>query len=301
MKKPFLAALIAATALVPAVASAQDRHRGREARQNDSGQNREGQRQWRQESRSGDRGDRQARPEGAPRGNWRSQQPAAVAAPAPAPQQQQQFRRDRSQWNGGQQGQQTRRGNWNGGQQAQQPQQAPQQQFRRDRGQANGAQVQQRGEWRGRGDGDRGDRNRNWQQGQQQRRDWRGNNNNWRGDRAGNNNWRDNDRGDNRRWSNSWRRDGRYNWRGYRNSNRNIFRMPRYYAPHGYGYGYRRFSIGVTLGALLFSQNYWIDDPFYYRLPPAYGQYRWVRYYNDALLVDIYTGEVVDVEYDIFW
>jgi hypothetical protein len=26
-----------------------------------------------------------------------------------------------------------------------------------------------------------------------------------------------------------------------------------------------------------------------------------VRYYNDALLVDIYTGEVVDTVYDIFW
>ena len=72
-------------------------------------------------------------------------------------------------------------------------------------------------------------------------------------------------------------------------------------SPRGYNYGYRRFSIGVTLGSLLFSQNYWIDDPFFYRLPPAYGPYRWVRYYNDALLVDIYTGEVVDVEYDIFW
>ena len=52
---------------------------------------------------------------------------------------------------------------------------------------------------------------------------------------------------------------------------------------------------------MLFSSNYWINDPFYYRLPPAYGPYRWVRYYNDALLVDIYTGQVVDVEYDIFW
>ena len=41
--------------------------------------------------------------------------------------------------------------------------------------------------------------------------------------------------------------------------------------------------------------------PYDYRLPEAYGPYRWVRYYNDALLVDIYTGEVVDTVYDIFW
>ena len=33
----------------------------------------------------------------------------------------------------------------------------------------------------------------------------------------------------------------------------------------------------------------------------THGPYRWVRYYNDALLVDIRSGQVVDVEYDIFW
>ena len=32
-----------------------------------------------------------------------------------------------------------------------------------------------------------------------------------------------------------------------------------------------------------------------------HGPYRWVRYYDDVLLVDIYSGEVVDVIYDFFW
>ena len=41
--------------------------------------------------------------------------------------------------------------------------------------------------------------------------------------------------------------------------------------------------------------------PYAYRLPEAYGPYRWVRYYNDALLVDIRDGRVVDVVNDIFW
>jgi hypothetical protein len=36
-------------------------------------------------------------------------------------------------------------------------------------------------------------------------------------------------------------------------------------------------------------------------LPPAYGRFRWVRYFGDVLLVDIYTGEVVDVVHDFFW
>jgi len=102
-------------------------------------------------------------------------------------------------------------------------------------------------------------------------------------------------------WNRQWRDDRRYDWRGYRNGNRSAYRLPRYYAPRGYGYGYQRFSIGGSLGAILFSQNYWINDPFAYRLPPAYGPYRWVRYYNDALLVDVRSGFVVDAIHDIFW
>ena len=43
------------------------------------------------------------------------------------------------------------------------------------------------------------------------------------------------------------------------------------------------------------------NDPWAYRLPEAYDDFRWVRYYNDALLVDVYTGEVVDVIQNIFW
>ena len=114
-------------------------------------------------------------------------------------------------------------------------------------------------------------------------------------------------RGDDRRfgngrdWSRDWRNDRRYDWGRYRQSNRGLYRLPRYYAPSDWDYGYRRFSIGVTLSAGLWDQSYWIDDPYEYRLPPADGPYRWVRYYNDALLIDIETGEVVDTVYDIFY
>lgn len=55
------------------------------------------------------------------------------------------------------------------------------------------------------------------------------------------------------------------------------------------------------LSAPLFVEDYWIDDPWTYRLPEVYGPYRWVRYYNDALLVDVDSGEVIDVIHDIFW
>jgi hypothetical protein len=102
-----------------------------------------------------------------------------------------------------------------------------------------------------------------------------------------------------RRWSNNGRRDHRYDWRNYRDRHRSLFRLGRYYDP--YGWNYRRFSIGFNLGSSYYGSNYWLDDPWIYRLPPAYGPYRWVRYYDDALLVNIYTGQVVDVLYNFFW
>jgi len=118
----------------------------------------------------------------------------------------------------------------------------------------------------------------------------------WNNDRR--DNWNRDDRRDN--WSRDWRRDNRYNWQSYRSTNRQIYRLPRYYAPYR-DYSYRRLSIGFFLDDLFFGSNYWISDPWMYRLPPAYGPYRWVRYYDDALLVNIYDGEVVDVIYDFFW
>ncbi|MBU0863990.1 MAG: RcnB family protein [Alphaproteobacteria bacterium] len=76
--------------------------------------------------------------------------------------------------------------------------------------------------------------------------------------------------------------------------------MPAYYSPYR-NHRYTRFSIGFSLGSLFYSSRYWINDPWQYRLPPAYDGYRWVRYYNDAILVDTYSGQVVDVIHDFFW
>ena len=103
----------------------------------------------------------------------------------------------------------------------------------------------------------------------------------------------------NQRWSSHWRGDNRYDWQRYRDRNRSIFRLGSYYDP--YGWGYRRFSIGFNIGSGYYGSNYWLDDPWMYRLPPAYGPYRWVRYYDDALLVNIYSGQVVDVINNFFW
>jgi hypothetical protein len=120
----------------------------------------------------------------------------------------------------------------------------------------------------------------------------------WGGTRDGDRRW-DGNRDGNRRWSGDWRRDNRYDWRTYRNRYSSLYRLGRYYDP--YGYSYRRFSIGFSLWPSYYGSNNWLNDPWQYRLPPAYGPYRWVRYYDDALLVNIYTGQVVDVIYSFFW
>ena len=149
---------------------------------------------------------------------------------------------------------------------------------------------------------------------------WQGNSQqggNWRNERGDNSQFRDrndqhdrNDRndhgwqrgqqGDARNWNRDWQRDNRYNWRGWREDHRESFHIGRYSAPYR-GYAYRRLNLGFFLEPLFFGQQYVIYDPWVYHLPPAYGPYEWVRYYDDAVLVDRDTGRVVDVIYDFFW
>jgi hypothetical protein len=138
---------------------------------------------------------------------------------------------------------------------------------------------------------------RNQQQGYR-RGDNRGNDGNWRNNRNGG----DTRRGDRRRgdWNRGWRSDRRYDWNGWRRGNRHRFHLSPYYSPYR-NWNYSRFSIGFFLEPLFYNQRYWIGDPWQYRLPPAPYGTQWVRYYNDVLLVDIYTGEVIDTIYDFFW
>lgn len=178
----------------------------------------------------------------------------------------------------------------------------------------NAWRQERRGDRPDRRDGYRSDRRDGWRSGDRDNwrkdrdRDWRDDRRgDWRQDRRGD--WRnDSDRDrtawrdrDHNRWDrHQWRRDHRYDWQNYRSRHHSIYRIGRYYAPYR-NYSYTRLSIGFGLSPLFYSSRYWIDDPWYYRLPPVYGPYRWVRYYDDALLVNIYTGEVVDVIYEFFW
>jgi Ni/Co efflux regulator RcnB len=100
-------------------------------------------------------------------------------------------------------------------------------------------------------------------------------------------------------WSTHWRNDHRYDWRRWRDNNRSRFHLSFYYDP--FGWGYQPYSIGWRLWPSYYSSRYWINDPWQYRLPYAPAGTRWVRYYDDAVLVDTWTGEVVDVIYNFFW
>jgi len=101
-------------------------------------------------------------------------------------------------------------------------------------------------------------------------------------------------------WSTThWRHDDRYDWRRWRSRNHSLFNLGFYFDP--FGWGYHRWGIGWRLWPSYYDRYYWMNDPWMYRLPYAPWPYRWIRYYNDALLVNVFTGQVVDVEYDFFW
>jgi Ni/Co efflux regulator RcnB len=304
--KSVIKALLAASMLMPIAAQAQEQD-GRER-----GQGRRGG-EWGQRA---PRADRQAQVgvEGQARVGRSADAPVDAQVRAERPQRGE-FRAERPQQVPPQQQQDARSGQRDGGQdwrQGDRQQRDRSQQAPRERGQQDG-QRWDRGDRQQAGNGWRQPDRRD-QTGQGFRADPRGydrqqgyrqpgyaQNNGYRGNDRGN--WNGNRRVDNGRdgaWNRGWRNDNRYDWNRNRQVNRSAYRLPRYYAPSGWGYGYRRFSVGVSLSSILFSQNYWIDDAYNYRLPEAYGPYRWVRYYDDALLVDIRSGQVVDTVYDIF-
>jgi Nickel/cobalt transporter regulator len=100
-------------------------------------------------------------------------------------------------------------------------------------------------------------------------------------------------------WNSGWRHDRRYDWRDWRRRHRSRFHFGFYSDP--FGWDYFRYGTGWRLWPSYYRSSYWLHDPWEYRLPPTYGPYRWIRYHDDALLVNIYTGQVVDVEYNFFW
>lgn len=72
-----------------------------------------------------------------------------------------------------------------------------------------------------------------------------------------------------------------------------------YHRPHGWYY--RRWVYGEVFPSLFWDRDYWITDYWNYGLDdPPYG-YVWVRYGDDAVLINEDTGEILQVEYGIFY
>ncbi|MBN8809298.1 MAG: RcnB family protein [Sphingomonas sp.] len=94
----------------------------------------------------------------------------------------------------------------------------------------------------------------------------------------------------NRRW-------GDNDWRGWRDQNRGLYARGNWRAP----FRYYAFRPGVRIAPVYYGGAYVVADPWRYRLPPAgYGQ-RWVRHYDDLLLVDMRRGIVVRVINHFYW
>lgn len=100
---------------------------------------------------------------------------------------------------------------------------------------------------------------------------------------------------DERRDLRSAHREYREDWQDYRRDHRNEYRRGNWRAP----FAYQRFHEGAVMRPAYYSSRYYVA-PARYRLPPAYGATRWVRHYDDALLVNVRTGRVVRV-IDRFW
>ena len=100
-------------------------------------------------------------------------------------------------------------------------------------------------------------------------------------------------------WNGRWRDDRRYDWNNWRKRNRWLFNLGFYRDP--FGWGYQPYQIGWRMWPSYYSSQFWLNDPWRYRLPYAPAGYRWVRYWDDAVLVDTWSGQVVDVIHNFFW
>lgn len=205
-------------------------------------------------------------------------------------------------------------------------------QGRRDGYRGTGGQEPGR-RWEGRGDGARGEGPRSeGPRSEGPRGDGVRDGRRWEGDRGG---WdrRDGDRrdGDRRdhdrrdgdpRWDgrrDDGRRDGDRRWdRGDRDrwDGRGEHRRwergrypPTYFSSHRYRYAWRpptgfylrSWSYGDFFPRAWFGPGYWIVDPWQYDLPLPPPGFEWVRSGPDALLIDEYTGRIVQVVRNIFW
>ena len=77
------------------------------------------------------------------------------------------------------------------------------------------------------------------------------------------------------------------------------FHVGAYQAPAGYRA--RHWSHGQRLPGFLFARNFWLLNYAAYALFPPPPGLVWVRVGADALLIDQFTGEIIQVDYGVFY
>lgn len=93
------------------------------------------------------------------------------------------------------------------------------------------------------------------------------------------------------------RQEYREDWRDYRRTHRDVYRGGTWRAP----FRYSAWTVGARLRPTYYSSRYYINDPYRYRLAAPGPNLRWVRHYNDVLLVNVRNGRVMEVHRGFFW
>jgi Ni/Co efflux regulator RcnB len=114
-----------------------------------------------------------------------------------------------------------------------------------------------------------------------------------------------------------WRDDRGRDWR-HRREWYDQYRADRWRYDRGRWYSRTRFSVGIYLfprghSVRLWQRGQWLPSAYYVERRWHLGDYwryglydppyaaGWVRVGDDALLVDLRTGEVLDVVFELFW
>jgi len=84
-----------------------------------------------------------------------------------------------------------------------------------------------------------------------------------------------------------------HNFQAARSFHIGAYRGPRGWEGHHWGYG-------QILPRAYWASQYFITDYWLFALETPPAGYEWVRYGNDALLVDTNTGEILQTEYGVF-
>ncbi len=93
------------------------------------------------------------------------------------------------------------------------------------------------------------------------------------------------------------RQEYREDWQDYRRDNRKAFKGSRFNAP----FRYRTFNNGARISSSYYGPRYYVNNYSTYHLRAPRVNQRYVRHYNDLLLVNVRSGTVVRAYRNFYW